>query len=79
MTELGIYILGAMALAILAAAGVAVGNSTVLVSAVVASAASYLAQIAYFHGTRSRLAAIANTLFILIAFGAWLYGVWHLV
>ncbi len=45
MSELGIYILGATALAILAAAGIASGESAVVAFAVFAAGAAYLAQL----------------------------------
>jgi hypothetical protein len=45
MTELGVYILGAMALAILAAAGFWAADETIVACAVAASGLAYVSQI----------------------------------
>lgn len=83
MTELGVYILGATALAILAAAGIHAGNATVISAAVVASGAAYLSQVfAAYHSLSvepSPVARIMNGIFMLIAFGAWATGIFNLL
>ena len=82
MTELGVYILGAAALAILAAAGIALEQAVSLVDAVVASGAAYLAQ-SFAHAFRERpewlWAGLLNLFFALGGFVLWAHGVWHLL
>lgn len=77
MTELGVYILGATALAILAAAGITAGNHAALECAVVASGSAYLSQLgAAFtvNGTGGRWSVAVNAAFMLAALAAWAYG-----
>jgi hypothetical protein len=80
MTELGVYILGATALAILAAAGIVL-DGDVLVCAVIASGAAYLSQNgAHAHQILGALWALVLSIgAMIIAFGAWAYGVWLLL
>jgi hypothetical protein len=83
MTELGVYILGATALAILAAAGIVsvTGGNGVLLCAVVASGAAYVSQFgaasAVVDPSTKVWPAIAFTA-MGISFLAWAYGVWLL-
>lgn len=81
MTELGVYILGATALAILAAAGINTGNSTVILAAVVSSGAAYLSQLgaAYAAIKPSGVATTINGVFMLLALAAWAFGVFNLL
>lgn len=82
MTELGVYILGAVALAILAAAGIATGNHLVATCAVISSGAAYLSQIGAFntvHSPGGRWSVAINATFMLVALGAWAYGVFNLL
>ena len=77
MTELGVYILGAAALVILAWAGATAGDSTVMLCAVIASGAAYVSQFGAASAVvnpSTKLAAIAFTA-MGIAFLAWAYGV----
>lgn len=77
MTELGVYILGAVALVILAAAGIAAGNSAVVLCAVISSGAAYVSQLGAAMGVlhRTTFAVVTNAAFMLIALGVWAYGV----
>lgn len=78
MTELGVYILGATALAILAAAGIATGNHFVLACAIIASGAAYIGQLAAAMTVLGQFASIApiiNLIGMVMALGAWLFGV----
>ncbi len=79
--ELGVYILGATALVILAAAGVAMGKDHVITAAVLASGAAYVSQLcgAIFVANGGRAAHMANGVFMLAAFGAWAFGVYALL
>lgn len=82
MTELGVYILGAMALGILAAAGISAGNQTVILCAVVSSGAAYLSQLGAAHTVAkgpNGLSVIINAVFMLIALAAWAYGAFLLI
>jgi hypothetical protein len=77
MTELGAYILGAAALVILAWAGAAAGNSTVLLCAVIASGAAYVSQFGAAHAvvhTRPWSYALGFG-GLVVALGAWGFGV----
>lgn len=81
MTELGVYILGATALAILAAAGINAGNGTVILAATVSSGAAYLSQLGAAYATMrpSGVATTINGVFMLVALGAWAFGVFNLL
>lgn len=77
MTELGVYILGATALVILAAAGIALGNGQIILAAVVASGFAYLSQIGANHTAETGgmgWSVWLNAAAMLVALGAWLYG-----
>ena len=78
--ELGVYILGATALAILAAAGISTGDYQVMVAACVAAGAAYLSQIcaAMWIESPSSILRSGNALFMFIAFGSWAYGAFAL-
>ena len=81
MTELGVYILGAVALAILAAAGIAAGDHVVVACAVTASGAAYLSQLGAF-GTVSggpQWSVLLNGVAMVIALGAWAAGAFLLL
>ena len=85
MTELGVYILGAAALVILAWAGATAGDSTVMLCAVIASGAAYVSQfgvastMAGAHAPLGpRASFIVNFVGLLVTLGAWAYGVWLL-
>lgn len=92
--EIGVYVLGATALAILAAAGITLENETALFCAVVASGAAYLAQMLnelasrYIAGPdqdgmyRSNPPAFVfpvAALSMFIALGSWAVGVFNLI
>lgn len=82
MTELGIYILGAAALCILAAAGIHAGNGTVVFWAVLASGAAYISQSAadIHNRDETRQWALAlNAIALLVSIGSWLMGVLFLL
>lgn len=77
MTELGVYILGATALAILAAAGIATGNHAVVAFAVLSSGAVYVAQLGaamVVAGQFAKAATIINLIGMALALGCWLFG-----
>lgn len=80
MTELGVYILGATALAILAAAGIATGNHSVITCAVVSSGAAYLGQLGADGTVRDgrRWTVALNAVGLLAAVIAWALGVLYL-
>lgn len=77
MTELGVYILGATALAILAAAGLVLGNNLAVTMACVSSGAAYLSQVgaATYVISPSKFARFINATFMLVALAAWAVGV----
>jgi hypothetical protein len=81
MTELGVYILGATALALLGATGLVEGNHVAATSAVVASGSAYLSQIGAANTAEG--AGIAsrwiNAIFMIGALGSWAFGVWSLL
>lgn len=81
MTELGVYILGATALAILAAAGVATNDGAVIFAAVLASGLAYLSQIGAAHTVSGGKvwSAWLNGLAMLGALVAWLCGAFALL
>jgi len=82
MTELGVYILGATALAILAAAGFAVEDSRVLFCAVIASGFAYLSQVGANHTAETGKMGWSvwlNAGAMLVALGAWAYGALQLL
>lgn len=77
MTELGVYILGAVALCILAAAGIAVGNPTAVLCAVLSSGAAYLSQLGAaltVAGVGGKAPQWLNGAMMLMSFAAWVYG-----
>ena len=77
MTELGVYILGATALAILAASGIALGNGAAILAAVVASGFAYLSQIGANQTAETGemgWGVWLNAVAMLVSLGAWLYG-----
>lgn len=85
--EIGVYVLGATALAILASAGITMSNETALFCAVVASGAAYLAQMLNELAER-HIAAQTNppvfvfpvaALSMFIALGSWAVGVFNLI
>lgn len=61
MTELGVYILGAMALGLLGAAGIASGNDFVVACAVLSAGLGYLAQHAAAITVHTQASASAAT------------------
>jgi hypothetical protein len=77
MTELGVYILGATALAILAAAGIAMQDNTIIFAAVIASGFAYLSQLGANHtATTGKMgwSVWLNAVAMLVALAAWAYG-----
>lgn len=77
MTELGVYILGATALAILTAAGFAAEDNIVLFCAVVASGFAYLAQLGANHTAETGKMGWSvwlNAVAMFIALVAWACG-----
>lgn len=77
MTELGVYILGATALAILAAAGIALQDGSIIFAAVLSSGFAYLSQLGANHtATTGKMgwSVWLNGIAMLVALGAWLYG-----
>ena len=79
-TELGVYILGATALAILAAAGISTGDYQVMVAVTVAAGAAYLSQICaamWVEDPQSVLRS-GNVIFMLVAFASWAFGAYAL-
>lgn len=77
-TELGVYILGAVALAILAAAGIATGNHLVIACALIASGGAYIGQLGgamAVAGQFPALSPIINLIGMAVALCAWLFGV----
>lgn len=80
MTELGVYILGATALAILAATGIASGDYGVMVAVTIAAGASYLSQICAAMWTEEPASILrsGNVFFMAIAFASWAFGVYAL-
>lgn len=83
MTELGVYILGAVALVLLGAAGIATGDRVVIICAVGASGAAYLGQLAALsasvNATSARWSIILNAGFLLVALAAWAFGAFNLL
>lgn len=78
--ELGVYILGATALAILAAIGISTGDYQVMVAVTVAACASYLSQIcaAMWIEQPASILRSGNVFFMFIAFASWAFGVYAL-
>lgn len=77
MTELGVYILGATALAILAAAGIAFQDGSIIFCAVIASGFAYLSQLGANHTAETGQVGWSvwlNAGAMLVALGAWAYG-----
>jgi hypothetical protein len=81
-TELGVYILGAMALAILVAAGIALGSPLAVIAAVASAGLSYLAQllsaIATMDPASDRVASVGAAL-LYLSLMTWLAGLISLV
>lgn len=74
--EIGVYILGAAALIILAAAGIATGSDAVLTCAVLAAGAAYVSQLggALYLQTQQLLWATVNLFAMTVALVVWLIG-----
>lgn len=75
MTELGVYILGAVALCLLAAAGIAFDTYNVVLCAVVSAGAAYATQVAaVWRSLGFAWAAAVNLAGFAVALLAWTYG-----
>lgn len=76
-TELGVYILGAVALAVLTAAGITAGSNHVVLCAVLSSGFAYAAQFfaAWVARSGAGFAYALNAIFLAAALLAWCAGV----
>ena len=81
MTELGVYILGAAALAILAAAGIASGNHLVVELAALSAGAAYVGQLGaqmVVANVSPRIASTINLAGMAVSLICWLLGAFYL-
>jgi hypothetical protein len=81
MTELGVYILGATALAILAAAGIASGNHLVVELAALSAGSAYVGQLGaqmVVTGLSPRISSTINLGGMAVSLICWLLGAFYL-
>lgn len=78
--EIGVYILGATALALLASAGISFENKATVVASIAAAGAAYISQLATTHSYQkpSWPAAIISLTAMAASLSSWAYGLYIL-